>query len=76
MTDATRWARVEQIFHTVADLPAGQARDAMVSDLCAHDPTLAVEVRALLEEDASLRAAEAPPIRTWACGWGTTRWMR
>ena len=45
MIDATRWARVEDTFHTLADVPAGPARDAMVLELCAHDGALAGEDR-------------------------------
>jgi eukaryotic-like serine/threonine-protein kinase len=58
MTDATRWARVEEVFHTVADLPAGAARNAMVRDLCGGDAGLAADAQALLAEDALLHEAE------------------
>ncbi|MEP7119040.1 MAG: serine/threonine-protein kinase [Acidobacteriota bacterium] len=60
MTDATRWTQVENLFHQLADQPAGAARDALATELCAHDPSLLVELRSLLAEDESLRA-DAPP---------------
>ncbi|MEP7118319.1 MAG: hypothetical protein ABI880_12100, partial [Acidobacteriota bacterium] len=60
MSDATRWTQVEDLFHQLADLPAGAARDALAVNLCAHDPSLLAELRGLLAEDDSLRAEASP----------------
>jgi eukaryotic-like serine/threonine-protein kinase len=63
MMDATRWQRVEEIFHTVVDIPPGAAREEKLSSLCPEDDTLAAEVRELLAEDDRLtaQAASADP---------------
>jgi Tol biopolymer transport system component/predicted Ser/Thr protein kinase len=57
MTD--RWARLEQIYHKAADLPATE-RDAFLSVACADDPVLRRDVDALLQhaETAFLEPAE------------------
>ena len=49
--NASRWERVQTLFHLAADLPESE-RATYVGAECADDPTLAVEVMALLEEDA------------------------
>ena len=48
---ASRWQRVQTIFHLAADLPA-EDRQSYVSAECSDDPALAAEVMALLEEDS------------------------
>lgn len=55
--DATRWQRIEEIFHEVADDPPGPRRDARLLDLCGADVGLADEVRGLLAEDDRQGAA-------------------
>ncbi|MCC6992812.1 MAG: serine/threonine protein kinase, partial [Acidobacteria bacterium] len=54
MTDTTRWARVEEIFHDVVDLAPGPDRETHLARLCGGDETLAADVLALLSEDARL----------------------
>jgi serine/threonine-protein kinase len=48
---ASRWERVQTVFHVAADLPEPD-RATYVSAECADDPTLAAEIMAMLEEDA------------------------
>ncbi len=57
---ADRWQTVEAIFHDVADLDAGPARDAQVLARCGGDQLLVADVQALLAGDALASAAEAP----------------
>lgn len=54
--DTTRWQRIEGLFHELADLPPGAARDAALAARCGDDQTLVAEVRALLDQDAHLDA--------------------
>ncbi|MBP7777104.1 MAG: protein kinase [Acidobacteria bacterium] len=54
--DTTRWLRIEGLFHELADLPPGAARDAALAARCGDDQALAAEVRALLDQDAHLEA--------------------
>ena len=49
--DATRWERIQALFHEVADLP-GSAQRAFLEVECRDDPALMAEVLGLLEEDA------------------------
>ncbi len=49
--DATRWERIQALFHEVADLP-GPAQRAFLEVECRDDPALMAEVLGLLEEDA------------------------
>ena len=49
--DATRWARVQTLFHAAADMPAAEQRDYLESQ-CADDPSLVGETLSLLDEDA------------------------
>jgi len=49
--DATRWERIQALFHEVADLP-GPAQRAFLEAECRDDPALMAEVLGLLEEDA------------------------
>ena len=48
---ASRWERVQTVFHLAADLPEAE-RQPYVSAECADDPTLAAEVLEMLAEDA------------------------
>jgi serine/threonine-protein kinase len=48
---ASRWERVQTLFHLAADLPEGE-RQSYVSAECTDDPTLAAEVMEMLAEDA------------------------
>src|SRR6266704_2435498 len=49
--DATRWERIQALFHEVADLP-GLAQRAFLEVECRDDPALVADVLGLLEEDA------------------------
>jgi serine/threonine-protein kinase len=49
--NASRWERVQTVFHLAADLPEAD-RQPYVSAECSDDPTLAAEVMAMLEEDS------------------------
>ena len=55
-----RWQTVEAIFHDLADLEAGPARDAVVLARCGGDPSLVADVQALLAGDA-FAARDVPP---------------
>jgi serine/threonine protein kinase/tetratricopeptide (TPR) repeat protein len=57
MLDAIRWRRIEEVFHSLADIPAGARRDETLSSLCGGDPELAAHVRRLLAEDHRLASA-------------------
>jgi tetratricopeptide (TPR) repeat protein len=59
--DGTRWQRIETLFHELADVPAGPARDRALSERCGGDPELAAEVRALLDQDAGLEVPDDAP---------------
>ena len=48
---ASRWERVQTVFHLAADLPEAE-RQSYVRAECADDPTLAAEVIEMLAEDA------------------------
>jgi serine/threonine-protein kinase len=48
--DPDRWARVQELFHRAADLPAAE-RDALLAAECGDDERLREEVRALLDSD-------------------------
>jgi serine/threonine-protein kinase len=48
---ASRWERVQTVFHLAADLPEAE-RQPYVSAECADDPALAAEVLEMLAEDA------------------------
>jgi serine/threonine-protein kinase len=48
---ASRWERVQTVFHLAADLPEAE-RQPYVNAECADDPTLAAEVLEMLAEDA------------------------
>ena len=49
--DATRWERMQSVFHGACDLEE-PARRAYVERECGHDPQLEADVLAMLEEDA------------------------
>jgi len=49
--DAERWARIQDVFHRAADMPAVD-RDAFLDAECGADDELREEVSALLDEDA------------------------
>jgi serine/threonine-protein kinase len=49
--DATRWARVQTLFHAAADMPAAEQRRYLESQ-CDDDPSLVGETLSLLAEDA------------------------
>jgi eukaryotic-like serine/threonine-protein kinase len=50
--DAARWTRLQSLFHDAVDLPLAE-RERFLERECADDPSLIVEVRALLREDAA-----------------------
>src|SRR5947209_1007356 len=50
--DSTRWHRIQTIFHDAADLPLAE-RKGFVEASCGNDEELAVEVWAMLNQDAS-----------------------
>jgi serine/threonine-protein kinase len=50
MTDATRWARIQELFHAVVDLGPAE-REAALAAACGADYDLANEVRALVAAD-------------------------
>ena len=58
MTD--RWARLEQIYHEAADLPATE-RDAFLSVACGDDPDLRHDVDALLRHADTVFLESAEP---------------
>ncbi len=49
--DAERWARIQDVFHRAADMPAVE-RGAFLDAECGADGALREEVSALLDEDA------------------------
>jgi serine/threonine-protein kinase len=49
--DATRWERIQSLFHQAAELPAAE-REAYVAQACEGDGALSREVLSLLAEDA------------------------
>ncbi len=49
--DTDRWARIQSLFHQVADLPAGEQRTQLEAS-CHGDPELLSDVVALLQADA------------------------
>ena len=49
--DATRWARVQTLFHAAADIPPTEQR-AYLESQCGDDPSLVGETLSLLVEDA------------------------
>ncbi len=52
------WDRIQAVFHEVADLPAGIAREQRVTALCGPDAALRAEVLALLAADESTRQTD------------------
>lgn len=48
--DATRWERVQGLFHQAADLPHDE-QQPFLDAACAGDPSLAADVLAMLDED-------------------------
>ena len=52
--NSERWQRIEQIFHTLADEPAGVDRDRKLATLTGDDATLAEAVVALLRADSDI----------------------
>src|SRR5690606_9132495 len=82
MTDATRWARIQELFHAVVDL-APTDREAALAAACGADHDLANEVRALVAADEAahplldgdaarladaLLAPATPPVPSQPCG--------
>jgi serine/threonine-protein kinase len=49
--NASRWERVQTVFHLAADLPEADRRHYVTAE-CADDPSLADEVLAMLQEDS------------------------
>lgn len=49
--DAARWERIQEIFHRVSDLPAGE-RQEQLRAACAGDETLLVDLSRMLDGDA------------------------
>jgi eukaryotic-like serine/threonine-protein kinase len=49
--DAARWHQIEDIFHTVVDLPIGPERETKLTALCGTDEELVLLVRGLLAEE-------------------------
>src|SRR5687767_2449399 len=74
--NASRWERVQTLFHLAADLPEAERRQYVVAE-CPDDPTVADEVLAMLDEDRSASSVldrdvshlaramlDAPAVRT------------
>ena len=57
--DPARWHQVEEIFHTVVDVPIGPERETKLTELCGTDEALALAVRGLLAEEDQFRVPEA-----------------
>ena len=51
--DASRWQRVQEIFHAANDVPP-DARTALVSELAAHDESIVRQVLLMLDADADI----------------------
>ena len=49
--NASRWERVQTLFHLAADLPEAERREYVCSE-CTDDPSVADEVMSMLDEDA------------------------
>ena len=49
--NASRWERVQTLFHLAADLPEAERRDYVCGE-CTDDPSVADEVLAMLDEDS------------------------
>src|SRR5690349_18365249 len=49
--NASRWERVQTLFHLAADLPEADRRDYVCGE-CTDDPSVADEVLSMLDEDA------------------------
>ena len=50
--DSSRWERIQELFHTVADLPVHE-QDVLLAEACGTDAELIKEVRAMLKEDSN-----------------------
>ncbi len=62
--DSSRWERIQEIFHQVSDLPAGEQQERLKT-ACGGDEALLAELGAMLEQDArgaSILDAGLPPI--------------
>lgn len=59
--DAMRWQRIEEVFHSVVDLPPGPERRARLTALCGGDAKFEAEVVELLREADRLEEGTAPP---------------
>ena len=57
--DAARWHQIEEIFHTVVDVPIGPERETKLTALCGADEALALLVRGLLAEEDQFRVPDA-----------------
>jgi non-specific serine/threonine protein kinase/serine/threonine-protein kinase len=66
-----RWARVSEIFSDAVTL-AGEARQALLDQRCAHDSELRHEVEAMLESDSRAGAFLAAPLSLVVDRTGTT----
>ena len=51
MIDPAQWDRVQELFHSAADLPPNE-RDRFLEQACVGDPALLENVRSMIEEDA------------------------
>src|SRR5690349_973340 len=49
--NASRWERVQTLFHLAADLPDAERREYVCGE-CTDDPSVADEVLSMLDEDA------------------------
>ena len=49
--NASRWERVQTLFHLAADLPEEERREYVCNE-CTDDPSVADEVMSMLDEDA------------------------
>ena len=61
--DASRWARVNEVFNAALDL-SGDARSKYLVETCASDDALLSEVRSLLDAEAKSRTFFATPAAT------------
>jgi serine/threonine protein kinase/tetratricopeptide (TPR) repeat protein len=56
-----RFRRAEAVFDAVLEVPPGAERDAFLRQQCQGDPEMLEEVRQLIEDHESVRAAAPPP---------------
>jgi serine/threonine protein kinase len=59
-----RFRRAEAVFDSVLEVPPGMERDALLGEQCQGDPEMLEEVRQLIEDHESVRAAAPAPPAT------------